>query len=147
MTWYFYNTPQEFTEDDIGDAFGFVYVITHTKTGRKYIGKKLFTKAKTRQVKGKKKRSRVSSDWQSYYGSNKKLQEEIATNGPDEYTREIMHLCKTRSECSYWESFEIFCNHALLHEHYYNDWISCRIRKDHLIKRSTNTYVNEEQKK
>ena len=134
MTWYFHNTPTEFTEDDIGEAFGFVYIITHIKTGQKYIGKKFFTKAKTKQVKGKKKRSRVKSDWQDYWGSNKKLQEDVKKNGPDAYTREILHLCKSRSECSYWESFEIFSRHALLLETYYNEWISCRIRKDHLIK-------------
>jgi hypothetical protein len=63
MTWYLHNTAQEFTEDMIGGAFGMVYLITHTPTGKKYVGKKFFTKAKTRQVKGKKKRSRVASDW------------------------------------------------------------------------------------
>ncbi len=77
MSWFFLNTKDEFTEEHIGEAFGFVYMITHLKTGRKYIGKKFFTKSKTRQVKGKKKRSRVSSDWMTYWGSNKKLQEEV----------------------------------------------------------------------
>ena len=134
MTWYFHNTTDEFTEEHIGKAFGFVYMITHLKTGRKYIGKKFFTKSKTRQVKGKKKRSRVSSDWMTYWGSNKKLQEEVKENGEDQYIREILHLCKTRSECSYWETWEIFSRHALMHESYYNEWVSCRIRKDHLIK-------------
>jgi hypothetical protein len=109
-------------------------MITHLKTGRKYIGKKFFTKSKTKQVKGKKKRSRVSSDWMTYWGSNKKLQEEVKENGVDQYIREILHLCKTRSECSYWETWEIFSRHALMHESYYNEWVSCRIRKDHLIK-------------
>lgn len=134
MSWFFLNTTDEFTEDHIGEAFGFVYMITHLKTGRKYIGKKFFTKSKTKQVKGKKKRSRVSSDWLNYWGSNKKLQEEVKENGKDQYIREILHLCKTRSECSYWETWEIFSRHALMHESYYNEWVSCRIRKDHLIK-------------
>ena len=134
MSWFFLNTKDEFTEEHIGEAFGFVYMITHLKTGRKYIGKKFFTKSKTRQVKGKKKRSRVSSDWMTYWGSNKKLQEEVKENGEDQYIREILHLCKTRSECSYWETWEIFSRHALMHESYYNEWVSCRIRKDHLIK-------------
>lgn len=134
MSWFFLNTTDEFTEDHIGEAFGFVYMITHLKTGRKYIGKKFFTKSKTKQVKGKKKRSRVSSDWLNYWGSNKKLQEEVKENGKDQYIREILHLCKTRSECSYWETWEIFNRHALMHESYYNEWVSCRIRKDHLIK-------------
>ena len=62
MTWYYYNTPQEFTEEDIGEAFGFVYLITHNSTGKKYIGKKFFTKSKTKQVKGKKKKTRVSRE-------------------------------------------------------------------------------------
>jgi hypothetical protein len=134
MSWFFLNTTDEFTEEHIGEAFGFVYMITHLKTGRKYIGKKFFTKSKTKQVKGKKKRSRVSSDWMSYWGSNKKLQEEVKENGKDQYVREILHLCKTRSECSYWETWEIFSRHALMHDSYYNEWVSCRIRKDHLVK-------------
>ncbi len=134
MTWYFQNTADEFTEDMIGDAFGMVYLITHIKTGKRYIGKKFFTKSKTKQVKGKKKRTRIKSDWETYYGSNKVLQEEVKQNGPDQYVREILHLCKTRSECSYWENWEIFHRHALLSENYYNEWTSCRIRKDHLMK-------------
>ena len=132
MTWYFHNTPSEFTEEDIKDNFGFVYLITHNPTGRKYIGKKFFTKAATRQVKGKRKKIRKSSDWEMYWGSNKKLQEEVKTNGPSEYTREVLHLCKSRSECAYWETFEIFSRHALLNDGYYNEWVSCKIRKDHL---------------
>ena len=132
MTWYFHNTPIEFTEDDIKDHFGFVYLITHNQSGRKYIGKKFFTKSKTKQVKGKKKKTRVKSDWEDYYGSNKELLDEIKINGKDNYTREILHLCRSRSTCSYYETYEIFCRHALLSDSYYNAWVSCRIRKDHL---------------
>jgi hypothetical protein len=132
MTWYYHNTNAEFKEEDIQDNFGFVYLITHIPTGRKYIGKKFFTKAATRQVKGKRKKIRKSSDWELYWGSNKKLQEEVKTNGPHNYVREILHLCKTRSECSYWETWEIFSRHALIGDGYYNEWVSCKIRKDHL---------------
>lgn len=133
MTWYFHNTPIEFTENDVKDHFGFVYLITHNQSGRKYIGKKFFTKSKTKQVKGKKKKTRVKSDWEDYYGSNKELLDEIKVNGKDNYTREVLHLCRSRSECSYYETHEIFCRHALLSDGYYNAWVSCRIRKDHLI--------------
>ena len=132
MTWYFHNTPIEFTENDVKDHFGFVYLITHNQSGRKYIGKKFFTKSKTKQVKGKKKRTRVKSDWEDYYGSNKELLDEIKVNGKDNYTREVLHLCRSRSTCSYYETYEIFCRHALLSDGYYNAWVSCRIRKDHL---------------
>jgi hypothetical protein len=132
MSWYFYNTPIEFTENDIGDAFGFVYIISHKKSGRKYIGKKFFTKAKTKQIKGRKKKTRVSSDWLTYWGSNKELQADVLANGEAEYMREIIHVCKTRSECSYLETWEIFKRHALLNESYYNSWVTCKIHKAHL---------------
>ena len=116
MTWYFHNTGEEFTEENIDGHFGFVYLITHTQSGRKYIGKKFFTKSKTTQVKGKKKKTRVSSDWMTYWGSNLLLQEEVKKNGEDQYVREILHLCKTKSELSYYETWEIFSRHALLNE-------------------------------
>jgi hypothetical protein len=129
--WYFYNTAQEFTPEDAEGYFGFVYLITHSSTGRRYIGKKFFTKSKTKQVKGKKKKIRVQSDWLDYYGSNTQLIEEVKGK-EDEYVREILHLCKTRSECAYWETWEIFSRHALLNPSYYNQWVSCKIRKANL---------------
>ena len=56
----------EFT--DVPDnIIGFVYKITNTQTGKQYIGKKLFTFAKQKSVKGKRKRFRVESDWRGYY--------------------------------------------------------------------------------
>ena len=60
----------EFTEDLIGDNYGFVYQITNLANNKKYIGKKFFYSTKTKQVKGKKKKLKVPSDWQTYYGSS-----------------------------------------------------------------------------
>jgi hypothetical protein len=119
--------------EDIADNYGFVYCITNLSSEKKYIGKKFFTKSKTYQVKGKKKKSRVSSDWQTYWGSNTELQEEVKLNGEERYTREILHLCKSRSACSYWETFEIFSRHALLSDSYYNSWVTCKIHKAHVL--------------
>ena len=125
---------REFTEEDVADNYGFIYLITHIETNRKYIGRKYFTKSKTTQLKGKKKRSRVSSDWVDYWSSSKTLKDEIEIQGTDKYTREILHLCKNRSECSYFETYEIFVRNALMSDAYYNDWVSCKIRKAHLKK-------------
>jgi hypothetical protein len=122
----------QFNEEEIGDWFGFVYIITNNQTGRRYIGKKFFSRAGRKQVKGKIKKIRVSSDWLTYWGSNKTIQEDVKRLGEDKFTREILHLCKSRSECAYYESYEIFVRNALIDESFYNDWISCRIRKDHL---------------
>lgn len=121
-----------FTENDIEDAYGFVYLIENKLTGKKYIGRKYFTQAGTKQVKGKRKKIRKPSDWENYWGSSNKLQEDIIVLGNESFTRTILHLCYSRSECSYWESYEIFNSHALLSTDYYNDWISCKIRKGHL---------------
>ena len=144
--WYYYNTAAEFNLDDTEGYFGFVYLITHHQTGRKYIGKKFFTKAGTRQIKGKKKKIRKTSDWESYWGSNKELQAEVKQNGEDEYTREILHLCKSRSECSYWETFEIFSRQALLSDSYYNAWVTCKIHKSHVIGKINGSQTNSKQR-
>ena len=133
MTWYYHNTAEEFKEDHIADNIGYVYLITHNSTGRKYIGKKLFTKAGYRQINGKKKKVRKPSDWLDYWGSNTELQEEVKLKGEDAFTREVLHLCKTRSECNYWETWEIFNRHALLSVEYYNAWCTCKIHKSHVM--------------
>jgi hypothetical protein len=123
----------EFTEDLIDKSFGFVYCITNLTNGRKYIGKKLFTKSGRKQTKGKIKKVRVTSDWLDYYGSNKELQEDVVKNGADTFHREILYLCATRSECSYRETLEIFSRGALLTENYYNSWVTCKIHKAHVL--------------
>ena len=144
--WFYYNTAAEFNPDDAEGYFGFVYLITHNQTGRKYIGKKFFTKAGTRQIKGKKKKIRKTSDWESYWGSNTELQAEVTKNGEDEYTREILYLCKSRSECSYWETFEIFSRQALLSDSYYNSWVTCKIHKSHVIGKLDGSQTNSKQR-
>ena len=146
MTWFFHNTAEQFNIDDAEGYFGFVYLITHHQTGRKYIGKKFFTKAGTRQIKGKKKKIRKTSDWESYWGSNTELQAEVTKNGEDEYTREILYLCKSRSECSYWETFEIFSRQALLSDSYYNSWVTCKIHKSHVIGKLDGSQTNSKQR-
>jgi hypothetical protein len=144
MTWYFHHSAAEVTPEDTEEYYGFVYMITELATGKKYIGRKYLTKAKTKQVKGKKKRTRVKSDWEDYYGSNAELLKEIEVKGKDAFVREILHLCKTRSECNYWETYEILARHALLSDSYYNAWVACKIRKDHLKglsqRQDTHTY-------
>lgn len=125
---WFYNN-QEFTEEMIGDAVGFVYLITNLSNNKKYLGKKSFTKSKSYQKNKKKKKKRVGSDWLSYYGSNKELQEDVATHGAPNNTfkREILKLCYSKSEMSYFETKYIFEYDCLLSDAWYNSWVSCRI--------------------
>jgi hypothetical protein len=122
----------DFTDDLIGDNHGFVYQITNLTNNRKYIGKKSFYFSKTKQVKGKKKKVKVDSDWKTYYGSNEALKKDIATNGAENFKREILHLCKSKGECGYLEAKEQFVRGVIESQDYYNTWIMCRVRDTHI---------------
>ena len=123
---------KDFTEDLIGNNYGFVYQITNLTNGKKYIGKKLFYSAKTKQVKGKKKKYKASSNWQTYYGSSDNLTKDVLQLGHENFNREILHLCLSKGECGYLEAKEQFRNNVLETDNYYNSWIMVRVRKDHI---------------
>jgi hypothetical protein len=122
----------DFTENDIGDNYGFVYLITNLTTGKKYIGKKFFYSLRTKVIKGKKKRYKTFSDWQTYYGSNTELQNDVKLHGVEHFKREIIHLCKSKGECGYLEAKEQFDRSVLESNDYYNTWIMVRVRKSHI---------------
>ena len=128
MTWLYNDVPFE----DIADYVGFVYLITNLQNGRKYIGKKNFYFSKTRTVKGKKKRTKVESDWKTYFGSNKELLEDVEKLGQESFKREIIKLCKSKGEFGYYEAKYQFENNVLESNDYYNTWIMVRVHKKHL---------------
>lgn len=138
--WYYKNS--EFNETP-EDYHGFVYIITELDTGMKYIGKKFFWKPKTLPVTKTRKRrvkTRVESDWQSYWGSSKELQEAVANRGETKYKREILKLCLTKGECSYYEAKLQFEYDVLLRDDFYNEFIGCKIHSKHLRKNSRNEH-------
>ena len=123
----FNETPDEFQ--------GFVYIITEKDTGKKYIGKKFFWKPKVLPVTKSRKRrirTRVESDWRTYYGSSKEVQTLVEEKGKDNYIREILKLCKTKGECSYYEAKYQFEFDVLLSDEYYNEFIGCKIHSKHI---------------
>ena len=140
MTW----TYKKKIVNEIPEEFiGFVYLITNTISGRKYIGKKLakFSKTSYKTVtlkNGKKKRkkirSKVDSDWREYYGSSDLLNKDIQQLGKDNFTREILFFCKTKAECSYVEAREQFSRKVLESADYYNGHIQVRVHGSHILK-------------
>ena len=122
-----WQLPEDFNPDVV---YGFVYLITNKKDQKKYVGKKFFWSQKTLPITKKRKRRKrlkVESDWRTYWGSNKYLVEDVKNHGPEDFTREILHLCKTKGECAYYEAKEQFDREVLLTEEYYNGIISCKI--------------------
>jgi len=127
-TWTYEGKP--FTSDDIGDYYGFIYRITNLDTGCDYVGKKFFKFKKTRPpLKGKKnkRRSMVESDWKTYYGSSKRLCEDIEKIGKDRFKREIICLCETRGNTNYMEAKIQFDEDVLLRDDNYNGLIAVKI--------------------
>tara|TARA_R100000152_G_C6778295_1_gene208843 strand:+ start:2787 stop:3200 length:414 start_codon:yes stop_codon:yes gene_type:complete len=96
------NLPNDFNPDD---WFGFIYLITHNETGRKYIGKKQIHSYRRKKVKGRKNRKRVVSEskWREYTGSCDELNEEIEAQGKEKFTFEVLKLCKTKGELTFSE--------------------------------------------
>ena len=125
-----------FTSNDIGDFFGFVYCITNTNNGRKYIGRKYFYAFRT--PKGKKRKVKQESDWKKYYGSCPELKEDVKLYGKLQFKREILSLHKTKGQCNYEETRQLFYYNVLTeaNEHgipkFYNSNILGRyMRKDY----------------
>jgi hypothetical protein len=89
---------------------GFVYQITNNITGQKYIGKKNFWSTTRKKVPGQKRRRVVvkESDWRRYKSSSKDVKALIKKLGEDNFTFEIIHLCRTKTELTYMETLEQF---------------------------------------
>jgi hypothetical protein len=119
------------------DTFGFIYITTHTPSGKKYLGKKsLFH---TNNVKlGKKElaslpitrgRTKLTkqvikeSDWKSYYGSEEFIKQKIKEKKQEEFTREIIHLVNNKKLLTYFECKYQFSLRVLESEEWMNSSI------------------------
>ena len=130
MNWLFNGVEQTIVPEGFQ---GFVYCITNLLDGRRYFGKKNYWFAKTKTVKGKKKRIKVESDWQDYYGSSEELKADIERLGAENFSREILHQCKTKGMLSYME-LKLQMLYEVLERptEFYNRQIHCRIHASHV---------------
>jgi hypothetical protein len=123
---------KEFDHELSQKYYGFVYLIENIESGKRYIGRKYFTKASSRQVKGKKKRCRKESDWKDYWGSSQRLLVEIESLGKEKFKRTVLRLCQTRGECNYWEAKLQFMHNVLETDLYYNDNIMMKFTRKNI---------------
>jgi len=132
--------------DDISkfpeDTYGFVYKITHLPTGKSYIGKKVLYYERNkrlgkkeleilreeRSIKGlrgrvpTKKKVTTESDWKTYWGSSKELNELRKEENEDKFHKEIICFAKNKKLLTYYE-LKYLCVYGVLENPklYWND--------------------------
>lgn len=104
---------------DPANYFGFIYMITHTPTGRKYIGKKQYYNAKkppgcSRRVSDRtskewKEKCWGPSNWKEYKGSSPSLKKFMESlNDEAQFTYEILIQCRSKAILHYTECRMLF---------------------------------------
>lgn len=104
MHWTYKDTVVTTLDDLPSDCVGIIYRIENRTNGKFYIGRKILRNKKTLPpLKGKKRKRKliVESNWKSYTGSCEELNQDIALG--HEIVKEIIHLCFTRKQMTYYE--------------------------------------------
>ena len=100
-----------FTEEDVKNYVGFVYLITHLPTGKKYLGRKYLKQH--RKPKGAKRRVTQPSNWKKYYGSNLELKALVKEEGEQNFKREIISLHNSEGKTNFEETRLLFLHNVL----------------------------------
>ena len=118
MSWTYKGETVKDITDFPPNSFGFVYVITHKPTNKKYIGKKVlfFIKkvklgkkelAKLEGVVGRRPAYKLAvkeSDWLNYYGSQKELKQLLSESKDKDFTRNILKIVPSKKLLTYFET-------------------------------------------
>jgi hypothetical protein len=137
--WLYKGNPVESIDEDY---LAFVYLITNLVSNKKYIGLKTTKSSKTtvktvvnkngEKVK-KKKRTKVESDWRTYWSSSVELKKDVEELGQESFRREIIYFCKNKGTANYLEAREQFDKRVLENpDEWYNGIINCRVHWSHI---------------
>mgnify|MGYP003672371737 FL=1 len=133
--WLYKNKEINSIEDMPTDTFGFVYLVTHTPSGKKYLGKKQLISNRTLPpLKGSKRKRKIQkeSDWKTYYGSQSEVKQLVKESKDKlDFTREIIIFTSTKKQLTYFETKLQFVNEVLENDEYLNSNILGKFfRKD-----------------
>lgn len=133
--WLYKNKEINSIEDMPTDTFGFVYLVTHTPSGKKYLGKKQLIANRTLPpLKGQKKKRKIQkeSDWKTYYGSQTEVKQLVKESQDKlDFVREIIIFTSTKKQLTYFETKLQFVNEVLENDEYLNSNILGKFfRKD-----------------
>ena len=116
MNWLYNEVAIEDISQFPENIYGFVYKVTHTPTGKSYIGKKvLYFNKKTKLGKkeiatqtgpGRKPTTKIvtkESDWKTYYGSEPEIKKLLAENRHNEFEKVILKLVDNKKLLTYFE--------------------------------------------
>ena len=132
-------------EDFPENCIGFIYLIKNQITGKIYIGKKsLYSNTNKKLTKkeiaeqtgpGRKPTKKLvtkESNWKVYMGSSKELLADIKETSEDIYERNILHLCFSKKQLTYYEiNYQMKYN--VLEVDSYNDNILGKFYRKDLI--------------
>lgn len=104
-------------------SFGFVYEVISKINNKRYIGRKYF--GKTRRIKPLKGRVnkrviRSESDWKTYTGSCKELNDDIQKYGKENFEFIILIICETKGQTNFSEEALQHKRNVLIDSTYYN---------------------------
>jgi hypothetical protein len=145
--WLYKNQEIKELTDMPNPTFGFIYEVTHTPTGRKYLGKKQLISVQKKAL-GKKELALITdkraskkkivtkeSDWKTYYGSNPTIKQMLKEGKHEEFTREILMFVPSKKLLTYYEDKYLYINEVIeAGSNYFNDNISGRFFKKDFIK-------------
>ena len=109
-----YQNNQEFEIPE--NALGYIYKITNLLDKREYIGRKLLSSnRKVRLTKKEKllpenkrktfKRVIKQTDWKDYWSSSDELKADVQQFGAENFKREILVFCTTKTDISFYEIY------------------------------------------
>ena len=140
--WLFENRVIADIQDMPESCYGFIYMVTHIPTNRKYIGKKvlffernvklgkkekeeLLQERKNQGIGGRvpsKKKVVKESDWKTYYGSQAEIVKLVKEGDKSNFRREILKFVNNKKHLTYYECKYLFIYEVLENnEEYIND--------------------------